>query len=275
MRHPLHLALLVLALLSAGSAHAQPFPECPNGQLFLRWDDCHGDGGVLNKAFACNTNSGQDVLVVSMILDEPITNVNGVQVYIDVASSSGAWPNWWAYSSSSTTGCRGSLAGSFSFVSDPDWTACQNLWPAGGFGATGLFAGYHGAGTRQLRAIAAVPAGSEFTIPAGVEVFVCRIQLGHAKTVGTGACAGCEEPMCFVLSEVELSQATPAPGRAVCGPHSGSPGQMATWQGAAISDIDIHGVPTEQFSWFTASMICSGATPTRQSTWGAIKSFYR
>src|SRR5206468_10299254 len=40
--------LVALVLLFATAAHA--------GRLYLRWNACFGDGGVQNRAFACDTN---------------------------------------------------------------------------------------------------------------------------------------------------------------------------------------------------------------------------
>jgi len=51
-------ALLVLAFaLTARAASTPP-------GVSLRWDNCFSDGGVANKDFACDTNSGSEMAMV-------------------------------------------------------------------------------------------------------------------------------------------------------------------------------------------------------------------
>ena len=52
MRHRIRCA--ACALLALGLAPAAPAGD----ELYLRWDNCLGDGGAYNKTFACDTNSG-------------------------------------------------------------------------------------------------------------------------------------------------------------------------------------------------------------------------
>jgi hypothetical protein len=37
------------------------------GALNLRWNECWGDGGVQNRVFACDRNTGSEVLVASFV----------------------------------------------------------------------------------------------------------------------------------------------------------------------------------------------------------------
>src|SRR5262245_19600673 len=62
----------------------------------LRWDNCYDDGGVANKTFACDTNVGSERLVFSFVLSEPLANVAGVDISIEVAATSASLPAWWS-----------------------------------------------------------------------------------------------------------------------------------------------------------------------------------
>src|SRR5262245_14218167 len=77
-RHPLPAVLLTIAL--AASAHAASTPPGVN----LRWDNCFADGGVQNKAFACDTNVGLERLVASIELASPMLDVSGMEIIVDI-----------------------------------------------------------------------------------------------------------------------------------------------------------------------------------------------
>lgn len=79
-------AALLLAL--SGPAMAGLSPPGVN----IRWDSCYGDGGIQNKVFACNTNLGNDRLVLSFELDTPVAGVIGNEIVVDIASASASLP---------------------------------------------------------------------------------------------------------------------------------------------------------------------------------------
>ena len=70
----------------------------------IRWDNCFDDGGLMNKTFACNTNAGQEQLVVSFVLAEPMLDVSGQEIVVDIRSASATLPAWWAFKNAGT--CR-------------------------------------------------------------------------------------------------------------------------------------------------------------------------
>ena len=276
MRSTRVLAVVLFAACLAGRTWAQD--RCPtfvNGGVNLRWDHCYGDGGTANRSFSCDTNSGTEVLVASFVSGVDIPLTNGMSAYIDIASSSGAWPDWWLVLSPA---CRTNVV-TANTAPDPAETVCQDL-SATAVGGWTLNAGYNGDGTRQLRAAFGVPPGSEYTVPAGVEVLACRFRINHAKTVGTSSCGGCSTPLCIALSEIEIdTTGQPCVGAGqvfvIAGPANGADSHLATWQGAAIGDTNRHPIMTEYFHFYTTDIACSGATPTRRAAWGQIKALYR
>ena len=55
-------ALFVLAAATIAST-AIAAPTLPG--INIRWDNCFADGGVMNKLFACDTNTGLNLAVMS------------------------------------------------------------------------------------------------------------------------------------------------------------------------------------------------------------------
>jgi len=86
--------LAILALLTLVPACPVLAATTPPGAN-LRWHNCFHDGGAANKAFACDTNAGSERLVLSFVLSEPLANVSGVEIAIEVAATSAALPAWW------------------------------------------------------------------------------------------------------------------------------------------------------------------------------------
>jgi len=243
-------ALLVFA---AASAHA--------GILNLRWNACLGDGGVANRNFACDTNSGSDVLVASFIPTTPVLGVDQMNATVNI-SFPGPVPAWWQFRTSGS--CRiGSLA--VSTVPPATASACID-WADGGRDglSTYTIGGPLGAASSQISVQSPLVASTPFDLVAGQEYFAFSATINHQKTVGAGACAGCVAGACMALVRVELHRAAPQfPTDLFPSPYE----QVTSWQGGAGIAVPNYGG--------TGFTICPGATPTRARTWGEVKSLYR
>lgn len=243
----------MLLALTAGVAAAAP-------GVNLKWQACFGDGGVTNRNFVCNTNTGtSNILVGSFELGADILAASGNEVVIDIATA-GALPPWWAFKNAGT--CRqNSLSMNFSApgtaVVCTDWAAGQS---AGGIGAYNI--GIAGPNTARIVAAIAVPASALADLFAGQEYFSNNVVINNAKTVGTGSCAGCTVPACIVFNSCKVTTQIAANDRTVSGPTNGTDSNYATWQGGA-------GATSPRGTG------CGQATPTRNSTWGSVKSLYR
>ena len=66
------------------------------GPLNLRWNACWGDGGVANKTFACNTNTGSDVISASFVPFRTVLGVTGLESRVDLSFPT-APPAWWQF----------------------------------------------------------------------------------------------------------------------------------------------------------------------------------
>ena len=257
MRTPL-LACLVLAqsVLLASSAGA--------GTLDLRWDACWGDGGAVNKSFACDSNDGTSNLIGSFVMPATQQLIVGEEITLDIAVAGGALPAWWQFVNAGS--CRENSLGIWLFP--PNGARCQDWlhFQAAG-GITSYSADHFGPGSARLQAIAYAP-GLNADLFAGTEYFSFWLLLPHARSVGAGACAGCELGACLALTSIKLLRADPDPGVVLTvddADPAASDDRLATWQGGA-------GV---YFPNPVGGHNCYGATPTRRSTWGAVKSLYR
>ena len=88
------------------------------------------------------------------------------------------------------------------------------------------------------------------------------LKIDSQKTAGTGSCAGCAVPACLVLSSINLVRSAPAPSLRLSGPANLTDSDFVTWQGGGVPDVG--GVTG-----------CPAATPTRRTTWGAVRTLYR
>lgn len=229
------------------------------GGINLAWLNCLGDGGVQNRTFACNVNTGSNLLVTSFILDADQADVSGNELVLDFLSTSDPVPAWWEFRA--PVNCRStSLLTNTVFTDNVcfDWAAGQ---AAGGVGSYSGDAGPGGwtidpnviSRHRRLKIAIAVPPTALGQLVAAQEYYSTNVIVNNAKTVGTGACAGCTDPVCIVFNSVKLT--TPIAANDVTLGTPNSPGSnIVTWQ-AAVADCQL--------------------VPTRNATWGRVKSLYR
>ena len=265
-------ALWSLVLALAVPVRAASTPPGVN----IRWDNCYADGGVLNRTFACDTNTGSERLILSLELASEMAEVSGLEFYMDLGTAAATVPAWWLFKNVGT--CRLTSLGMT--VTLPSGAANCEDWSSGqavsGIGAYNV--GSLGLQTAEIRAVAAVPPTALINLSPGIEYYAVTFTINHAKTVGTGACGGCETPMCIFASTVRLT--TPvAGGGIVLNRGANSDSQYATWQNGLPTDV--HRGPCffplgELCQTFHQSFTCVlASTPTRGSTWGAVKSLYR
>ena len=252
---------IAAAMLALFAALFLSIPASAAPGIALAWDHCLSEGtGVQNKVFACDTNVGGQTMVGTFQLAAAMDGVKGTEIVVQVASASPVLPAWWHFSNVGT--CR-QTALSVNGVHDLEDLTCPD-WSGGGMGLA--FVGYcgpsvggncqSGAGANGARIliVTAVHPSLAASLESGQEYFAFNLLLRNLQTVGTGACAGCETPVCIVFNSIKveinsfdfqfLSTAS-SPG-----------GNFVTWQGGGGSN-------------------CPAATPTRGATWGSVKSLYR
>lgn len=256
--------LAVLALCCfATTAHAAQ-------GVNLAWDACYGDGGVRNKAFACDTNAGSEQLFVSFLLDSVVTPVTGLELTLMVTTPAGAPDSWWQFKTSGS--CRATALAASAAPLVPS-ESCVDFWQgqaAGGIAGYSLVAF---AGAYRLSAILALPQPYWALLGDGTEYFAMRLVLSHTKTVGTGACPGCFEPVCIGIEGLRLTRPV-GYGDIRLADETSFGSSTVNWQGAAAgSRLVVDPVYPDTRPKYRI-VTCASATPARNSTWGSIKSLY-
>ncbi len=235
--------LLALALLAASATLATA------EGLMLRWQDCSGDGGVQNRTFACDTNTGSNTLVASFILDTGLSQVNGDELVLDLASTSGTLPDWWRFRTAGS--CR-QLALT---IAAHDGIGCPDLFALqASMNIASYVVGTFGPNTARILSVNAVAPGFEVDLTGGQEYAFAKWSISNVKTVGTGACSGCAIPVCILFSITHITT-------------------VGDLNNIIISNAAF---PLSNFaSWQNAASSACVRTPAQKSTWGAVKSLYR
>ena len=234
------LPLLLLAL---------PVERASAAGVGLRWNACVADGGVINRSFACNSNTGALFLVCSFVLDQPLTGVQEVDVSLELASASPTLPAWWDLST-----CRSDAIAFTPIVN----TACVSL--GGTPGIHGVLIGEHGPNTEQIEV---GNINGTANLGAGIEYVAVPLRLSLARTTGAGSCGGCEVPVCLVVRSVSFMRALGQPPVLVLTqPFNGTDANFVTWQGGGSPVVG-------------GAVGCPAATATRRTVWGSLKALYR
>jgi hypothetical protein len=105
-------------------------------------------------------------------------------------------------------------------------------------------------GPTRLRLILLCSLVTPAALQAGEEHYAFKIQIARSNTA---ACAGCQVNACLVLNEMRL---TPGEGQGDVIYTNPATNYYVTWQGV------------------NQSPPCPFVVPTRQSSWGALKSLY-
>ncbi|SRR6266487_1273323 len=247
---PLTCVIAALAVASAASADQRG--------LNLSWDEC-GAAGVANKVFACNTNSGINTIVASFLAPDSITTYVSNEGQIDLIFATSSPPNWWQLKTQTgqPAACRnGGISVDGNFLA---YSVCANAWlavPSGGLGSFTIDPFGTQANRVRIATVLAVGIADAQPLTPGTEYYAFKCTITHAKTVGTGACAGCTDPVCLVLNRIHVIQPTGTDGGSpnIFDPPAGG-NRAITWQGGTGVDCNL--------------------VPTRNKTWGQIKSLYR
>src|SRR5262245_37437076 len=163
-------------------------PPARAGMCNLRWSACWGDGGAVNRDFACDTNSGTDALVATFV---PPTSVNGVvqiDAFVNLAFAGTTVPPWWQFGIGSS--CR-SASLSIAFQPPATATACVN-WNDGTGGALTVYIRpLFTANSAQIEVQSPVVPDQAYDLVAGQEYIAFVAVIDREKTAGAGSCSGC------------------------------------------------------------------------------------
>ena len=177
-----------------GQSPMKPTVVATEGGLDLRWTECVDGGGSSLATFACNTNSGSRSLVFSFVAPPGVDDVTAYEAEAMVASAapSTPLPDWWRWDA-----CR--IASAFPVAAGRG--SCPD--PTDGSGAVAMRMDYPWVGpfAARLRFVSAATMGA---LTPGQEYALFRLNIDSQKTTGTGACAGCDEPVQIVFQSLKL-----------------------------------------------------------------------
>src|SRR5438093_13436285 len=192
----------IAALLSLLACVALPaFAGVTN----LRWNACRGDGGSLNRNFACDTNSGSEPLVATFVPPFAVDSVVAIEAHVNLAFAGGVLPAWWEFTAGGN--CRPSSL-SISLQLPALASSCVD-WADGTRDA--LWTYTSSANTARLSVLSPFFPGPPFDLAAAQEYLAFVGIINHQKSVGTGSCSGCLIAACMGFVGVNLVRSSPKP----------------------------------------------------------------
>ena len=245
----------IALVLSTGVLAVVPAPARAAEGLFLTWNACAFEPGASPvRAFACDTNEDTLRLHVAFTLGQPVDNVIGLEVVVDIQHESATLPDWWRLD---PAGCRaGALRADVQFGAV---AGCADPWAGdgvAGFPSFTVTLPRGGANQARIKSgVGGLPSAPR-TLAADTPYHAVRLVIVANQTTATGACAGCLPRACLVLNSIWIKRTPGAPGGDV---FISTPGPLeanwAAWQGTGGADCTL--------------------VPVRRQTWGAVKSLYR
>ena len=270
LSHPRIGTLTALAAATLIASTAIAAPTLPG--INIRWDNCFSDGGVMNKTFACDTNTGAEQAVMSVQLDTEMLDVVGFEVRVSLKTSDPTLPAWWAFKNLGS--CRRTSLGFVNAAVPPggsclDWSLGTAAPGVGAYNVDAL-----GPGSAVI--IMATAIGSPLTVALDpvTEYIVGALHIDHAKTVGTGSCGGCTKPVCILFTSLVVSTPVAANNRLLTQGANTTSSQIIHWQNGQLQNL-VNSC-TDTFHCTTQfDCVNAGPTDVHRNTWGEVKSLYR
>jgi hypothetical protein len=216
-----------------------------SAQLRLTWDAC-GSVGVKNRDFACNTNAGSERLIGSFMPPPGITALNGQAATLYADFDNGMIPSWWTFGAAPR--CRAATSMRSVFSNDGVSGACLWYFPERGVqGAHLPDEAPWWPGRLRIRTVAAIHAELVGPVSPDSEQYAFSLSIDHARTVGTGACAGCTTYGEFWFEELLLTQPV------------------------GVGDFTLQ----REWGWDAWVSWQQHPTPAHGPSWGRLKTLYR
>jgi len=180
-----------------------------------------------------------------------IDELEAIQAQLDITSTTATVADWWKNGVGQCRGTAG-LTASLDFTGGP--FNCTDFWAGLAASAFAYDIGFGTPNRCRMIIQGAIPFDNRAPADASTEYYGVRVNVARAKSTGLGACAGCQDPMCIVLNEIQLFQ--PA---------------------ADGNDPRLTNLLSSNFVTWQASSVpnCPESTPTHNSSWGQVKSLYR
>ena len=230
----------------------------------LRWQQCLGDGGLLNRNSTCTNSSATNLLEGSFVLPVDVANVSGAEVVVDLASASATLPAWWQFKNIGSCRQASLTLQAHDGPNCPDWAALLASVNIAAYQSPSVY----GPNTARILCVNAVDAAGLQNLTAlndvgaPKEYAVFQLSINSAKSAGLGRCDGCATPVCLLFNSLNMTTAGNVANTKIFGPTNGTDSNFATWQGGGVPVVG-------------GRQGCPAATPTKNSTWGSVKALYR
>jgi len=238
-----------LLVLTASLASAQG--------INFSWNNCLGVGTHnANKNYLCDESLAgvPQRMVLSFTSPAAMSQYVGMQAVIDMQTAAPTLPDFWRLGVGE---CReGVFVFPAGFTGVGNTTTCRNPYTSQTGGGYQWNSGVTNAARARLQL--AFADANERVLVNGQQYIAGVATLDLTMDLGFGECTGCLEPACLVATEVSLYQTAGAPGGDVFVLTNPATRNYVTWQGGGIGGLG-----------------CPGGTPTRNQTWGGVKSLYR
>jgi hypothetical protein len=252
-----------LMVVTATMASAQ------RGTLSLGWGACRVDGGgAVNATGPCTSNTGNGPLLIGGFIANATSNLNSLNsgfLYVDVYQLSAGLDPWWQFTDPPVTGCRALNTWALDMANAASANCTRSYWGEVGSpsSAARWFYPSYMANHATLRLLVAVDAQIAAATPqigAGEESHIFGARLGRALSTGAGSCAGCLNAAHLYFAQADLFQTN---------------GDNFVIDGVGASNHPIAGQKCVGWQNAAGPFCPPDVTPTRNATWGSIKSLYR
>jgi hypothetical protein len=244
-------------LLLLSSALLVLTASAASAQVNLSWNNCIGVGlAAMNQNYACDGSGAIHRAVMSWKNPVAMPEFTAIQAVIDIQTSSPILPDFWRRGANECAEGNVDFPASLGGVGTGATGACINVWAGSGAGGGYVYeSGFGGPGRARLRMAFSRESPTATTYGASYLGGVINMLTTKDIDTGFGECLGCQIPGCLVLNTIELYQTAGAPPVDIYAMSTPDQRNWITWQGGDPS--------------------CVGATPTRNRTWGSVKSLYR
>jgi len=236
--------LLICAALAVCSTSAY-------AGIDLSWDGCPPNAAAVGDKILDCTGSGFYQVWANYQPSVPISNFIGIQGQADLQSALPAMSPFWAFEAG---GCNEAAFGPSNARGGTAPTCnIPTQWGTSGGSATPVYQyTRQGAPDRALFQFAIARTTAVASMAAGSNQYAFTLNIDASDGAGgPPTCAGCGDGVAIVLNEVDIASTT-------------NPIQVETAPGLRSNCATANG----------ATGVCA-ATPTRNKSWGSVKSLYR
>jgi hypothetical protein len=256
MRKLLLLSTALFVASTSSLAHAQT-------GMNLSWNNCITQSNAAeDKAYACDgsANGTPFKIVFSFFTPVALSQFVGIQATVEVHTTSETLSDWWRLGVGECREGNLGFPGSMSGIGTGTTGACRGPWVGGNVGGGMMWLSGSDTSdvpTGQGRVVLAYARDNEQSLNTGQQY------VGGVMTLDTyndtegeyPECSGCSEPICIVLTEIQLFQTPGAAGGDIQTITEAETRRAVTWQGGVAS--------------------CPGASESRHVMWGSIRAVYR